>query len=504
MYTVKSSEDFMLGIKALDQRLANLRLNSVEIDKNNKSITYKFICDVFVDDKLREKIKEEARKISDKAFETVDVRVSKIVSELKLVNSEIFKFFQSNFPSVAIFMKPTDIKSEQVGEIIKYTVRLNKDTVEYVNQKGLFSKVNAYLERTFCSNFVGATEEKTQEETIDLKDERVYLSQLEKIEKRTIKVPVIRVIDDKTMGQTALYLEDFTEGEAVITGEITDIAERQTKNGKPFFIIHLDDRTDRTSGVYFSKASTVDAIRSLKVGDGIIARATIGDYQGRKSLTFNKINGCEFPKDFVKQDRYKKTPPKEYGLIFPTKAESMEISSVFDEKKVYPDEVMNTEYVVFDLETTGTEVMNNGITEIGAVKISKGVITEQFTTLVKPDYKISAEITELTGIDEEMVKDAPKIGQVIPDFMKFIEGATVVAHNADFDTKFIRRFANAEDYEFKNKVMDTMFMAREKLPKIGRFDLETLAKQFNVVFNHHRALDDAIATAQIFLEMMRL
>ena len=103
-----------------------------------------------------------------------------------------------------------------------------------------------------------------------------------------------------------------------------------------------------------------------------------------------------------------------------------------------------------------------------------------------------------------MVKDAPKISAVIPDFMKFIDGAVLVAQNAEFDMKFVKRFAGAEDYEVKNKVLDTMELARDQLKQLRRHDLHTLAEHFGIVFHHHRALSDAYAPAEIFIELMKM
>ena len=196
--------------------------------------------------------------------------------------------------------------------------------------------------------------------------------------------------------------------------------------------------------------------------------------------------------------------PKDYKVIFPEPATTIKVKSVFDMDETLPQELTEKEYVVFDLETTGLDLMSNGITEIGAVKIVNGKITEQFTTLVKPDYKISEENEKITGISEEMVKDAPKIGTVIPDFMKFIDGAILVAHNAEFDIKFIKRFAGAEEYEVKNKYLDTVEMARAHLPQLKRHDLQTCADHFGISFHHHRALTDVYATAEIFIELMKI
>ena len=189
--------------------------------------------------------------------------------------------------------------------------------------------------------------------------------------------------------------------------------------------------------------------------------------------------------------------------MFPSPASIVKVGSVFDDYTL-PEELTANTYVVFDLETTGLDLMNNGITEIGAVKIEKGVITEQFTTLVKPDYPISAEITKITGITSEMVKDAPKISTVIPDFMKFIEGAILVAHNAEFDMKFIKRFAGAEEYEISNKYIDSVDLVRSLLPQLKRADLGTVADHFGIIFHHHRALSDAYATAEAFIELMKI
>jgi DNA polymerase III epsilon subunit family exonuclease len=389
--------------------------------------------------------------------------------------------------------------------VVKYTLRLTKDGVEYLTKNGILTKLNDLLSRKFCSDFVGSTDVKEADETVSLLSEEVYADELQKIEHRTIKVKDVIVIDDFDMGDLALYIEDMTPGTVTVCGKITDITEKMTKSEKPkpFYIIHLDDTTGRTSGVYFSKKSTVHKIKELQKDDAIIVRGTLGEYQGKPSFTIDKINRCTFPEDFVKKEKYKKTAPKHYKNVFPKPAETVRVKSVFDDDNL-PEELTRETYVVFDLETTGLDVANNGITEIGAVKIIDGKITEEFTTLVKPDYPITEENTAITGITEEMVKDSPKIGAVLPDFMKFIEGAILVAQNSDFDMKFVKRFAGAEEYEVKNKVLDTLELARAHLPMLKKHDLHTLAEHFGIIFNHHRALSDSYATAEIFIELMKM
>ncbi len=504
MYTVKSNAEFIADLRIIDERLKNIRVNSIEISRAERKIRYNFICDQTVDEELQKKILEEVERITLPAFKFVEITVKKIVSNDELINIEIYKYLSENFPSISIFLKPNDVISTVFGGVVKYVLRLTKDGAEYVRKNGTLTKLNEYLSKRFCSDFAGSTEIKEVEETVSLLSEEVYESELQKIEHRTIKVKSVFVIDDVTMGDTALYIEDAVSGSVTVCGKITDIVERQTKTGKPFFVIHLDDTTGRTSGVYFSKKNTYPKIKELAVGDEIIVKGSIGEYNGRKSFTFDKINRCEFPTDFVKKDRFKRTAPREYKTVFPTPSTTIKVSSVFDEVATLPKELTDNTFVVFDLETTGIDLMSNGITEIGAVKIVNGKMTEQFTTLVKPDYPITEENIAITGITPEMVKDSPKIGTVIPDFMKFIDGAILVAHNAEFDTKFIKRFAGGEEFEVKNKVMDTLEMARALLPQLKRHDLHTIADHFGIIFHHHRAMSDAYATAEAFIELMKI
>ncbi len=504
MFNSKINENFLTVIRGVDPSLNLARISSIEIDKKERSINYLIICPVPVSEEVQKNLSAKISELTPSVFTSVKVRIKKIATDGELIAKEIFKFLETNFRSISIFLKPTDVMVKVDEDKTFYVLRLTPDGAEYASKNNVLTRLSSHLQTTFCADFSGRVEEKEGEELPDLLDDNVFREELEKVERRTIKVKSVSVIDDISMGNLAVYIEDALAGSFVVCGKITEITERETKNGKPFFIIRIDDTTGTIGGVYFSKKNTLEKIRTLHEGDAIIARGTIGEYNGRKSFTFEKINGCEFPDDFVKKEKFKKEAPKNYKLIFPSPAEVVKVASVFDLDGQLPSELTENEYVVFDLETTGTDLMSNGITEIGAVRIKNGKITEQFTSLIKPDYPITEEITKLTGISEEMVASSPKISAVIPDFMKFISGAILVAHNAEFDVKFIKRFAGAEEYAVSNKVMDTLDLARKYLPMLKRADLKTVAEHFGVEFRHHRALSDAYATAEIFIELMKI
>lgn len=506
MSAARSYEDFLAEIKKIDERLLNIKVKSVEINKEARSVVYGFICDKSVDEPLKIKIAEKAAALTPETFTQVSVKVEKIASDNQLVNHAAYEFLKKNYPSVSIFMDETDVSSVVMGNLVKYTLKLPADGAEYVVKNGAMKKLCEYLSGRFCSEFVGSTEIKTDVEKVNLLSEEVYESELQKIMHRTIKVRDVIPIDDIAMGNTAQYIEDAKEGSVTVCGTVVSIDERTTKTGKPFFIIHIDDTTGRTSGVYFTKKNTYSKIKEIAEGDAIIARATIGEYNGRKSLTYDRINRCTFPSDFKPESKAKKNPPRNYSKILPQEASTIKAKSVFDIalEAPLPEELVCKDYVVFDIETTGLDKSSDEITEIGAVKIKDGKIFEQWTTLVKPKKSVPEENTKITGITDEMLKDAPPIADVLPDFMKFTDGCVLVAHNADFDLSFVRRDAGAEDYELRNNYLDTMVMSRSYLRGLPNHKLNTLADHFGVVFHHHRALSDAYATAEIFIELMKI
>lgn len=161
-------------------------------------------------------------------------------------------------------------------------------------------------------------------------------------------------------------------------------------------------------------------------------------------------------------------------------------------------------YVVFDIETTGLSKEKEMITEIGAVKVADGKIIDRFSTFVNPQRPISAEITKLTGITDDMVKDAPTIENVLPEFLKFCEDTVLVAHNASFDTGFIRIAAERAGLgELHHTIVDTLELARALLPELNKHKLDIVCEHLGVTLNgHHRAVKDAEATAEVFIKFL--
>ena len=169
------------------------------------------------------------------------------------------------------------------------------------------------------------------------------------------------------------------------------------------------------------------------------------------------------------------------------------------------DARLDADFICFDLETTGLSPKAERITEIGAVRIHGGEITERFNTFVDPEKPIPQKITELTGITDEMVRGAPKEEEAVRAFFQFCgENAILVAHNADFDTSFLRAACGRHEMAFPYVYIDTVAMCRAMLRDIRNCKLDTVAKYLKLKpFNHHRASDDAAVLGEIFLNLVQ-
>ncbi len=164
---------------------------------------------------------------------------------------------------------------------------------------------------------------------------------------------------------------------------------------------------------------------------------------------------------------------------------------------------LEEDFVVFDIETTGFSPVNNKIIEIGAVKVSKGEITDRFSAFINPETPIPFEIEKLTGIRDDMVMDEPKIDVVLPQFLEFCKDTILVAHNASFDMSFIMENCDRLQIPHDFTFVDTVGIARVLLPNQAKHTLDAVAKTLGVSLeNHHRAVDDAEATAEIFVKFL--
>ncbi|MGF6989550.1 DNA polymerase-3 subunit alpha (Gram-positive type) [Lachnospiraceae bacterium PM6-15] len=203
------------------------------------------------------------------------------------------------------------------------------------------------------------------------------------------------------------------------------------------------------------------------------------------------------------QDLRKADPEDPFKVIYGVEAylvDDLQDVAVKEKGQSFDDS-----FVVFDLETTGFSRIKDKIIEIGAVKVEGGEIVDTFSTFVNPERPIPYDIIKLTSIDDNMVKDAPKIEEVFPQFLEFVGDSVMVAHNAPFDMGFIEQNMRYQEIEGEFTSIDTVALARILLPDLSRFKLNNVAKALKIKLdNHHRAVDDAGATAEIFVKFIEM
>ncbi|MFG6329483.1 MAG: PHP domain-containing protein, partial [Lachnospiraceae bacterium] len=348
-------------------------------------------------------------------------------------------------------------------------------------------------------------------------------------------------------------------GEVVIEGKVVSTEEREIKNEKIIYMFNVTDFTDtiqakifipkeeagtvrdnikagkfiKLKGVplydTFSREITISSIRGIKPGiDKRVKR--MDNYQGMKRVELHahtqmsEMDSVMSIGDYVntaKRWGHRAMAITDHGVVqsFPDADHALkpgdDLKIIYGVEAYLVDDLIDTvinskgqdftgEFVVFDLETTGIGAASNEIIEIGAVKVINNVITDKFSTFVNPGRPVPYNIQELTGINDQMVSDAPSIDKVLPGFLEFCGNAVLVAHNASFDTGFIFQKAKDRGIHTDFTVIDTVAMSRALLPELKKYKLDTVAKTLGVSLeNHHRAVDDAGATAEIFVKLVK-
>lgn len=163
------------------------------------------------------------------------------------------------------------------------------------------------------------------------------------------------------------------------------------------------------------------------------------------------------------------------------------------------------DFVVVDIEATGAKMPPNRIIELGAYRIRGGRIVDEFVTLVNPEISIPRFVVALTGIANDMVKQAPLFAEVAPRWLEFVDDAVLIAHNAPFDTNFLNHeIARVyPGHRMMNPHLCTVTLSRRAVPGLANYRLETVADHFSIpIFDRHRAGSDALATAEVFLRIL--
>lgn len=428
---------------------------------------------------------------------------------------------------------------EELG--IDYQVKVEKAVSDKTDIKKLIEKTDKEIEDLIKEMEFEVVDEDNEEESYVIKDE--YDEHLIYGEDVNSLVHPIKDLNQKSKT-------------VAIIGEIFNIENKELRNGKILSIMSITDNTSSINCKLFLNDLNKDKVLdSVKEGSYVKIKGDVlyDTYQREITMTISGIRQEEKPKrkdicekgkrvelhahtqmssmdalspakKLVKQAAdwgHKAIAITDHGVVqaFP---EAMDAGKANNIKILYGvegylvednlpviqkanDKDLSQTFIVFDLETTGFSNKNDKITEIGAVKVENFKIVDRFSQLINPEKDISYKVQELTGITNDLIKDKPTIEEILPKFIEFIGDSVLVAHNADFDMGFMQQKCREQNIEFKNTSVDTLTLARTLLPHMKRFRLNLIAKELGIpLLNHHRAVDDAEATAHIFIKFLEM
>lgn len=348
-------------------------------------------------------------------------------------------------------------------------------------------------------------------------------------------------------------------GRIVVWGDVFDIEKKVTKSGdKNIFTIDITDYTGSTTAKIFNSIKESAVIDNIKKGDTIVVQGDVeyDKYAGELVVNARSVGTAQKVKvvDNAEKKRvelhmhtnmsqmdavtsagdlvnrayqwgHKAVAITDHGVAqaFPDAMKAADkinkdeekIKVIYGVEAYFMDDLVESvkgdadtdfdgTFICFDIETTGLSAARDKITEIGAVKVENGIITDKFSTFVNPEMPIPQKITQLTGITDEMVKDAPSQSEAVSAFLEFAGDNVLVAHNAPFDISFIAKACEDMGREYNYTSIDTVAISRAILTDIKNCKLDTVAKFLRLgEFNHHRATDDAEMLAKIFITLCR-
>ena len=474
------------------------------------------------DEKNQQEITEFIKQTLNLNIE-IKIKYKKSYLDDNLIKKHLINYLKKAYSSMMSMFLDDDIIIEKENNIINIKIKLISNIYNYFIANDVINQILNELNNNFIANFNIILLQKNQQINSDklIEREREFLDNLPKpkaVERYLVYEPVCFIGKDITPMPEPIKNQKEVRDSVILAGKISEldkktyISKRTKAKGLSdpsyYFKFTLTDFTGSISAIFFSNKTTYKKAINLKDGDTILVIGNVKNDYNKMSVSIKDISFCQIiePK-IINQEEPKenKVQSKEilgdYKVVKPTAFLVKSQENLFDVKPIYNDDIYKNEYVVFDCETTGLDCNNDEIIEIGAVKIKDGLIKEQFQTFIHPTLSIPKEITRLTTITDEMVKDAPISSDAIVDFYKFCKDCILVGYNVGFDIGFIKNQGEKTGVVFDNEHIDVMAMAKKKL-FLKNFKLSNVVEHLQInLDNAHRAIYDATATAYAFLKL---
>lgn len=518
---------------------------------------------IMLDKAKKDEIIKVAEEILPKSFKYEFNFIKHFISEERIFE-DVSEFLNRNFASVSYVIESVKSESNKFDIVLK----IDNSSLEHIKQKNLKDLIEKHLkslyedyeykcsylgDKVYAIDELQLLKQNYEEDDVDLfSGRKIEVSEMvalvgEELECfasyikdykspnedvtfcgkiRDIKPIVIKRKPKEKLEEVEISSENIenTENEsnenitkeiqesAEIAEEINADAEQKEPVGyqRKLYKFTLEDFTGDVACVFFSNKENQSKLEKLEAGSEIIVRGALEEdkYSGGVSMRVKQIGYCKLPETFEEFIVYRKEKPF-YEFVEPEKVvmyEQNDLTSFMMEEQI-PKHLQGKTFVCYDFETTGLHyAQGDKIIEIGAVKIENGKITEKFMTYVDPEKPIPAESSAISGIVDDDVKGAPIDYDALQDFYKFTRGAILTGYNIlNFDNVFLRGQGKDCRLNFDNESEDVYHYAQKYVHGVKNYKLGTIAAKLGVTLdNAHRAVYDAMATAEVFIKLCKL
>lgn len=487
-----------------------LRLNLLELNQENMTIDITFVIpyEIFKNSFTNEDeaiIFDVCKQLLSPSF-IINVKYIKTVLCVEIVAKSVRDFFKNKQLALLGQVDLENTKIEINEEKVAIKIPVKSHIFNYCKRAKIDEHLLEYLDSCYSAvnsvSFFDAGE-------FDISDLIKDEIKSHFIIFNNIETSCHQKLQGSEITQKAKFISDIkpTQNSVCVCGKVLDFKRLARKsNGKFFYTFKLDDNTGKIDCICFgrsAKKGLLDCVTNdqFLIIEGVMIEDT---YTNGYKLKCDNVSYCKIDfQDMQERQQQLKIAQKKKAEVVCKEFEKQEELTLFDVNKVVHKFFQNRTYVVFDLETTGLSEIRDKIIEIGAVRIIDGNITDYFSTLIDPKIPIPPTASNINKIYDKDVEDAPYIEDVVLKFLDYCKGACMVAHNANFDMKFMRKACQDNGLAFDNYAYDTIELSKKAKPGRSRYTLQSMCDTYGIKnTNAHRAYFDAEATAQLFIKLI--
>lgn len=509
-----------------ENRYSFLRLKDISFSRRDNTLHVSFIYPVKVD--FAEK--DKALVVSSiKSYVGLplnyDITFTRSFLDSDLIIKKIKDFLDKNHHMFYTQLDKSYVNITIEDDNVQVNFPLEEPLVDYFVKNKIALSLREFLSRNYTATFeivtTSLSSEPVQNESLQARLEAVKKkSELEVILSASRDKYIVedkKVIVGGEIPFSPRYIKSIAKvyNDCVVAGTLTSIIEKSfikhRKNRKtgeiedisqPFFCLQIKDDTGSINAVFFPSKASYHKMNLLSSGNTVVVEGEIVKYRDSYEMKVKNISLCSIPSKTLYDVFVEKSDVSGYRYVSPQPFTASRQAGLFEERHI-SREVERGSFVVYDFETTGLDHKNDEIIEIGALKVVGGRFVEVFTTLVRPKRPIPKEATDKNRITNEMVAHSYSIEQVLRDFYFFCQGCTLVGYNSvAFDRLFLNKDARKIGLIFDNSELDVYLLAKQKLAGLKNYRLSTVCEHLGVsLVGAHRALNDVIGTAELFLKL---